>query len=271
MDLNRPRVSAVMPVKDRFDMALTALQRIVEQSQPPQEIVIVDDGSSVPFESRVGPIQGAALQRGIALKIVRHEHSQGVSAARNAGFSASTCGLVCFCDSDDYWSSDKLATIGAAFDANPALDVLFHAFRWNDARLPVFRWLPRERLVVLPRWLMVSFSFLNPSCLCISRAAYGSGFREDMSHYEDQEFFLRLSLTRKIWFLNRALTEMGRPPGSEGGASHNTGSMRRGALLALAPHAGPTPVGMLAYLKLGYHRARMTLDTMRTRSTGNPR
>jgi len=266
MDVNRYRISAVMPVRDRFEMALRAVETLINQTERPLEIVIVDDGSMIPFEQHIGALMGTASTLGIPLKVCRHELSKGVSAARNHGFAISQGDFVCFCDSDDYWTPRKLEVIGKIITTSPAVDVLFHSFFWRAGSLRIFALLPADRLVRLSKWLLVSFAFLNPSCLCIKRTAYQTGFREDMKHHEDLEYFLRLSKFNDIWFYNNALTEMGRVPGSEGGASHDTDAMRRGATTALAQYVGPTPVGLLAFLKICYHKTILFLGTVRASS-----
>jgi glycosyltransferase involved in cell wall biosynthesis len=261
--VSRYRLSAVMPVRDRFDLALCAIDRIIGQTESPHEILIIDDGSSVPFEQHLLRAKSAANERGIRFEVRRHEVSRGVSAARNHGAALSTGDMICFCDSDDYWAPTKLEVIGNLVSRSRDFDVLFHSFRWKAGTLPIFRVLPEKRLIKLPKWLLASFAFLNPSCACINRAAYHEGFREDMKHHEDLEYFLRLSKLHDIWFYNEPLTEMAREPGSEGGASHNSEAMRRGAVTALEQYVGPTPVGSLAYLKTCYHKAILLFGALR--------
>ncbi len=198
-----------MPVRDRFDMALLALAAIVKQSERPCEIVVVDDGSSEPFERHLDDLRAVAEERGIMLRVVRNETPAGVSAARNRGFIASREELVCFCDSDDYWDPKKLDTILTVFRTSPKIEVLCHSFRWVGGTLRAFRFIPANKLLMLPKWLLVSFAFLNPSCLCIRRNAFDAGFREDMRYHEDLDFFLRIANRHDIWLLNNPLMEMG--------------------------------------------------------------
>jgi glycosyltransferase involved in cell wall biosynthesis len=51
--------------------------------------------------------------------VIRHERSQGVSAARNAGLAAVTTPWVAFLDDDDLWAPGKLAAQHTALAAHP--------------------------------------------------------------------------------------------------------------------------------------------------------
>ena len=249
-----------MPVRDRFEIAKIALRAILSQDEKPHEIVIVDDGSVTPFEVQIDYLKTEAAASGITLKVSRHENSKGVSAARNRGFADSSGDLICFCDSDDYWMPSKLETVKRLLRSAPDTKVLFHSFFWNGGTLPIFGYLPAKKMIKLSKSLLVAFGFLNPSCFSILRSSYGLGFREDLRHYEDLEYFLRLSKKTDIWFYNDALTEMGRMPGSEGGASGDAQAMRRGAAIALEQYVGFSLVGFLAVSKILYHKMRYFLN-----------
>ena len=65
------------------------------------ETIVVDDGSTDETPHM--------LQRiGDRIRVVRHERSQGVSAARNHGIAEARGEWVAFLDDDDLWAPDKL-------------------------------------------------------------------------------------------------------------------------------------------------------------------
>jgi glycosyltransferase involved in cell wall biosynthesis len=266
VDVNRYRMSVVMPVRDRFSTALTAVERIIHQTERPFEILIVDDGSVRPFEHHLEQLRQDAAGRGVGFKICRHELSRGVSAARNQGVAMSQGDIICFCDSDDYWEPRKLEIVASIFNSAPEVDVLCHSYKWIGGKLPIFEVMRLNSLRKLPKWLLIAVSILNPSCFCVKRTAYQAGFKEDMKYHEDLEYFLRISKRHDIWFLNDPLTEMARPPGSAGGASHNKRAMRQGAVRALSQYVGLTPLGVLALLKICYHKAMLFLRSASVRS-----
>ncbi len=108
-----PRVSVVVPTKDRAPLLDATLHSIRSQRDVTFEVVVVDDGSRDP----------TLVSRAVArcgdprLRVVRHHRSRGVSEARNRGITEARAEWVAFCDDDDLWSPDKLAAQLAAAEA----------------------------------------------------------------------------------------------------------------------------------------------------------
>ena len=252
------KISVVMPVKDRFDLASLAIYSVLNQKVKIYEIVIVDDASTIPAQDALKSVLEHAKSLCIKVIVIRNDSCKGVSAARNAGFQYSSGEIVCFCDSDDFWIPQKTLVVSDIF-ANCGVSVCYHSFYWDFKRLLVFRALPFGRLIKLPRILLLLFGFLNPSCCSLKREVFGEGFNHEMRYHEDLEFVLRLSKTQRIWFFNFPLTFMGRVPGSEDGATFQRIKMREGAILALSSHVGMSFEGALAALKITFHRMMLKL------------
>lgn len=96
----RGRVSVVVPAHDAEETVTRALRSALEQSRPPDEVVVVDDGST-------DATAEAAASLGAAVRVVRQRQS-GPSAARNAGVEASRGEWIAFLDADDVWHPRKL-------------------------------------------------------------------------------------------------------------------------------------------------------------------
>ena len=93
---------------DRFLSA--AIESALGQTRPPDEVLVVDGGSS----DRTVPI---AVQYGVA---VTQQPATGIADARNHGI-ASTCGrLLAFLDHDDVWLPTKLERQIEALEKNSA-------------------------------------------------------------------------------------------------------------------------------------------------------
>ena len=80
-----------MPVRDGERYLEAALRSLLDQTRPPDELVVVDDGS------RDG---SAALAEALGVRVLRRP-ALGVAAARNAGVAATSADLVGFLDADD--------------------------------------------------------------------------------------------------------------------------------------------------------------------------
>jgi glycosyltransferase involved in cell wall biosynthesis len=98
-------VSVVIPTRDRWEtLSRSALPSVFMQEDMDLDVIVVDDGSTDGTQAGL-----ASLDR-LDVRIVRHDVSQGVSAARNAGVALARGEWVAFMDDDDVWSPRKLRT-----------------------------------------------------------------------------------------------------------------------------------------------------------------
>lgn len=96
-------VSVVMPVFNRVDLTLGALDSLKRQTHPTWEIIVVDDGST----QDMGLLKAAVDALGPRARYVRQENA-GPGAARNHGWSLAKGDYVAFLDSDDLFLPEKL-------------------------------------------------------------------------------------------------------------------------------------------------------------------
>src|SRR5687767_1118456 len=101
LTMNRPTVAAVVPVRDSAETLQSAIRSLLWQTQPPDEIVVVDDGSAVPVQAR-------DLPEGAVVRLLRHETARGPGGARNAGMESTRCDFVLLQDADDLSHPDRL-------------------------------------------------------------------------------------------------------------------------------------------------------------------
>jgi glycosyltransferase involved in cell wall biosynthesis len=87
-----------------------AVESVVSQSQPADQIVIVDDGST----DESGAVAERLAAAHPCVTILSHERPRGPNAARNAGASVSASDLLCFLDADDRLSPNYLEALGNA-------------------------------------------------------------------------------------------------------------------------------------------------------------
>jgi glycosyltransferase involved in cell wall biosynthesis len=95
------KISVVIPTHNRREKLRRAIESVRAQTLSPQEVIVVDDGST---DGTLEMLQDRALSN---LKVVG-QTNRGVSAARNSGIRASKNEWVAFLDSDDWWLPGKL-------------------------------------------------------------------------------------------------------------------------------------------------------------------
>ena len=105
------------------------LASIAAQSVLPDEIVIVDDGST---DGSVDIAHDFARRAPASLRVVveRNARNLGLVANFEKAIARTSGDLIFLCDQDDVWHPSKVATMRRQFDARPDLLLLF-----TDARL----------------------------------------------------------------------------------------------------------------------------------------
>ncbi|MDB5255057.1 MAG: glycosyl transferase family 2 [Candidatus Nomurabacteria bacterium] len=98
-------VDVVIPVYNGAQFIVAALESVVRQTLRPQQIIVIDDGST---DNTNAIVSAYAAQSSIPVRIVTKENA-GLSSARNAGIRESTADYIAFLDADDLWTPTKLA------------------------------------------------------------------------------------------------------------------------------------------------------------------
>ncbi len=120
------RISVIIPVFNAAGFIRAALDSVCAQTVLPDEVLVIDDGST---DGTAGEV--AAFGRTDLVRYL-HQANLGVSAARNAGLDAATGEWIAFLDADDVWLPPRLELalevadrcpdllwVGAAFDEAP--------------------------------------------------------------------------------------------------------------------------------------------------------
>lgn len=108
-----PAVTAVVTTRDRRDVLRRTLRSVLAQRYVDFECVVVDDGSTDGTSEYLDGL-------GEAVHVVRHPVARGLPAARNAGLAVASTSWVAYCDDDDVWAPDKLASQAAACQGESA-------------------------------------------------------------------------------------------------------------------------------------------------------
>jgi glycosyltransferase involved in cell wall biosynthesis len=117
------KVSVIIPVFNRRTYVVRAIDSVMRQTAPVDEIVVIDDGSTD------GTAEAIENRYGNTVRVVRQPNS-GVSEARRRGVQEARAEWIAFLDSDDEWPPDRNQELLQAAKHLPA-DV---AWLFGDSR-----------------------------------------------------------------------------------------------------------------------------------------
>lgn len=197
-------ISVIIPTFNRAGQLVTALESVMAQSMPPDEIIVVDDGSTDETLAFV-----ADCQKRTELKLIYlYQANKGPAAARNRGIEAARGSYLAFLDSDDQWHRDKLALQYRALQSRPHYLVSHTCERWlrNNEHLnqrkhhrPAHGSIFRQSL----RLCCVGMSTVMASRELFER--YGR-FDEALRCCEDYDLWLRVSPFEPFLLIDKPLT-----------------------------------------------------------------
>lgn len=111
-----PTVAAVLSFHRNEQFLMEALASVLQQTHPPDEVIVVDDASPI------GANLLARLPPGV--RLIRHATNTGIGGSRQTGVVAATSDLVAFLDGDDTWLPDKIERQLAFLAAHPEADLV---------------------------------------------------------------------------------------------------------------------------------------------------
>src|ERR1039457_5279759 len=116
-EASAPTASAVIPTYNRARFVGEAIDSILAQTRPVDEIIVVDDGSTDDTIERL-------KKYAPAIRCVSQQN-RGPSAARNRGIKEAHCDFVAFLDSDDLWIPRKIELQLDFFAQHPDIEFVF--------------------------------------------------------------------------------------------------------------------------------------------------
>lgn len=226
--------SIIIPVFNNEQTIERAIQSCLSQTLQSFELIIINDGS---IDNSKAIINAYSNYKNIT--ILHNISNMGVSYSRNRGIAMAKGEYICFLDADDYFVPTKLALIQKCLQGNPNIHFLFHSFAYNKHSTSI--------TAEPKRWnkyrLYLGNTIATP-CVTIKNV-HPLMFNEHMHYMEDYDLWLRYSNDQTIYFLDEALTILGRPILSKGGASNSKIKMRIGELTAYTHHCFHKPLLLL--------------------------
>lgn len=162
------------------------LESVLNQTSPPDEVVVVDDGSTDGT---------AAIARGFGAPVrVVHQPNAGASAAYNRAFRESAGSYVAMCPADDLWERRKLELQREALSSHPEIDVAFGGARYFGLEERDFVGPATSGILDCGTFFreMYRTDVVPAPTAVVRRRLFDrlGGFREDLAG-EDYEFWMR--------------------------------------------------------------------------------
>ncbi|MDH6333210.1 hypothetical protein M2299_004072 [Stenotrophomonas sp. 1278] len=130
MTFVRPSVGVALCTYNGARYLQAQLDSILAQSEPVDEVVIGDDGSSDQTMALLQVFSSRAGAMGIRVEVVQHARNLGYILNFADALQRCRSDILFLCDQDDVWYVDRVATYLQRFQADPGL-LLLH----SDARL----------------------------------------------------------------------------------------------------------------------------------------
>lgn len=216
--------SIVIPAYNAANTIGKSIHSALAQTHLPIEIIVVEDSST---DNTIAVVQEiiAKNQSNTAIKLIQQPYNQGPANARNIGWDESKGEYICFLDSDDTFSVDKLAFLNEYWPKEAAVVVnkFSHDLLNNDSYHHAF-----SKITALS---IIKSNPAQGSSISV-RKSYAHRFPTDQYFAEDLEFALIATQNATIVKTDAILTITSRPQLSAGGLSSNHWNMRKGELRA---------------------------------------
>jgi glycosyltransferase involved in cell wall biosynthesis len=229
-------VSVVIPCYCCSETIERAVSSVINQTQMPVEIWLVDDAS---------PDDGRTLNKLYELKMRYADTVQievialpingGPSVARNTGWDAATQPYITFLDADDAWHTQKLEIQYEWMKEHPEIALTGHKCLWlkedsfpqSSEPLPKVEEFQVRRITKLS--LLFSNRFSTPSVMLKNELPFR--FEPQKRYSEDYLLWLQIALSGyQGVFLDLPLAYLYKAPYGEEGLSSNLWNMEKGEL-----------------------------------------
>ncbi|MCI4643585.1 MAG: glycosyltransferase [Hyphomonadaceae bacterium] len=187
------KVSVIIPTYNRVDLIAETLDSLLAQTRMPDEIIVVDDGST--------DGTGEVVQRYAEHLTYLRKENGGKASALNLAMEKITGDYLWICDDDDLLEPDVCERLAGALDADP--DLGFAAGRHEDfivdpqtgeqvIKAPGY-WRPSEPDEIFPD-LLDGCHIFQPG-LIVRRSVYEElgGFNPVLTRAQDYEMLLRIA------------------------------------------------------------------------------
>jgi glycosyltransferase involved in cell wall biosynthesis len=196
--------SVIIATYNRADYLRECLESLVIQTYKNFETIIIDDGSTDNTADVVNEFSSL-----LSIKYFKILNSGYPARPRNIGAENATADWLCFLDSDDKWTKDKLQ---ACLPLINSYDVIYHKLKYFGKGKPFYRNVIPSRQVSYPVFadLMTMGNSIPLSGSMVRKSIFfkANKFDEDIAiaALEDYDLWLKISrITQRFLFISKIL------------------------------------------------------------------
>jgi glycosyltransferase involved in cell wall biosynthesis len=193
------RISVIIPTHNRAHTLKRALDSVLQQTLPADEIIVVDDGST--------DNTAELLQTEYPQAVYLQQANAGVSRARNAGINAARNDWLALLDSDDAWHPQKLERQAHALQTQPQYRLCHTDEIWirNGKRVNPMNKHAKRGGYIFQHCLPLCA--ISPSSVLMHRDLLDEvgPFDETLPACEDYDLWLRITARYPVLYLDEAL------------------------------------------------------------------
>lgn len=212
-------ISVIIPAYNAAPTIERALDSVLAQDYDALDIIVVDDCSTDATAAV------AARYAGCGVRLVRLDPGRGAAGARNAGIDAARGDLVAFLDADDEWLPGKLRKQAALLADNPRAVLVSCGSRIiSPDGINLGNIYGDLKPAAGPdAWrTLLAYNFITtPSVLTYRQALLDAGgFDPALKVAEDQDMWLKLSMTGELAYVDEFLVLVHMMPNSLSSGDH---------------------------------------------------
>lgn len=195
----KPSISVIIPSYNRRHTLGRALDSVLAQTDPADEVIVVDDGSSDGTDEFI-----ASHYPDI---IYLQQGNRGVSAARNKGILAAHSEWIALLDSDDEWLPEKLARQRQAIVHNSGYRIVHCDELWIRKGRRVN---PMHKHEKNGGWIFehcLPLCAISPSAVVLEKTLLEelNLFDESLPACEDYDLWLKICARYPVFYLDEPL------------------------------------------------------------------
>lgn len=203
---NKQTISVIIPTYNSSSYIKRTLDSVLSQNILPDEIVVVDDGSS---DNTVERIEEYKMKNKDVLENIRviRQNNMGAGAARNRAIKEASGEWIAFLDSDDIWMQGKMEAVRTAMEAHPDATIIAHdEYAVDEKDLDSHRLCSLHEVYDESKDLFIQLyegNFFSTSCMVIKKQIIEKvgGFDESLRSAQDYDLWIRCGMYGKLFYI----------------------------------------------------------------------